>query len=152
QSVTASVTPSDADGDKVILVYKWFVGNSTNPVRISPATDATSDSLTLAGNAVKGNTVKVEVTPYDGTLFGTPQPASFTVADAPPVAAQNITQSVSHRDMAPVSIPLSGTDPDGDSLTFSLVGTNGGASHGTVTLNVTSSGTFAVYTPTGTFI
>lgn len=77
-----------------------------------------------------------------------PSSASFGITVTPandaPVAA-DAAGTVGHRDAAGVSISLSATDAEGSPLTYSLVGANGGAAHGTVTLN----GSVAHYTPTG---
>ena len=78
---------------------------------------------------------------------GTVDIGAYELQNQLPVATDG-TASVAHRSSAGVDIPLSANDPDGDPLTFSLVGTNGGAAHGTVTIT----GSTAHYTPTGDFV
>ena len=57
--------------------------------------------------------------------------------------AQNASASVGHRSSAGVAVPLSASNASGHALSYSLVGTNGGAAHGTVSI----SGSTARYTP-----
>lgn len=57
--------------------------------------------------------------------------------------AQNASVSVAHRSSAGVVVPLSAANALGHALAYNLVGTSGGAAHGTVSL----SGSAAHYTP-----
>lgn len=76
----------------------------------------------------------------DGQGVGTIVNDDFNSA---PIASSG-TALVGHRSGAGVDIPLVATDANGDLLTYLLVGANGGALRGTVTL----SGNTAHYTPT----
>jgi uncharacterized repeat protein (TIGR01451 family) len=64
-----------------------------------------------------------------------------------PVAAPK-TLTVAHRSVAGADVVLSGSDADGDPLTFQLEGADGGAAHGTATV----SGNVATYVPDGDFV
>lgn len=68
------------------------------------------------------------------------------LVNAAPVAADK-TMSVAHRSATGADVVLSGTDTDGDPLTYELESADGGAAHGTVTI----SGNVATYVPDGDF-
>jgi hypothetical protein len=83
QTLTATVTPSDPDGDAVSLVYNWKVNGVS--VRATSWTAARSDSLDLAvpGNGNAGDVISVDVTPNDGKVNGSTATSSVTVAANP---------------------------------------------------------------------
>lgn len=70
-----------------------------------------------------------------------------TLNNAAPTAADK-TASVAHGNTSGVDVTLTGTDADGDPLTFNLPSANGGAAHGTVTI----SGNIATYVPNGDYV
>ena len=118
----------------------------TNPTPTTSLTDTLD--LSTAGFGGAANGISVTVMPFDGEAFGTPVTASTTISQAAPVA-QPATVSLSHNTPAGISIPLSATDADNATLTYSVYTaggiTNGGAADGTVTIN----GSTATYVPTG---
>src|SRR5207249_1574730 len=118
QTITATATRSDVDGDAVSLRYVWKNGLTTvRDVTKSAGTAADlTDSLNLAtaGNGDKGNTITVYVTPNDGTVNGTTVDASATVQNSAPVATD---QTVTTNEDTAKTITLSGSDVDGDALT-----------------------------------
>src|SRR5207237_173381 len=69
-TLTATATKADADGNAVTLTYVWRVNGSI--VRTTNGTSALTDSLDLsaAGNGDRGDTVTVRVIPNDGTVDG----------------------------------------------------------------------------------
>jgi hypothetical protein len=148
QSLTADATVSDADGDPVTLTYVWTDATTGTMLQTPANTSSLTDTLkpSSLSSAHVGDVVTVGATPYDGTAAGTPAIASTTVSDT--VVARKATVSLSHRNSAGIDINLAATDGGGAPLTYSLVGTNGGALDGTVTLT----GNVAHYTPTGTMI
>jgi hypothetical protein len=79
QTLTASVSASDPDGNPVSLHYVW---KTNGAVRRTLDTGAATDTFDLsgAGNGDPGDTVSVEVTPSDGTLSGATASSSRTVA------------------------------------------------------------------------
>jgi hypothetical protein len=151
QTLTATATKADADGDTVTLTFVWkkTTGNQTSIVKTTPASTSLTDTLDLsvAGNGDKGDVITVEVTPNDGKINGATATDQVTVANSTPVA-QNGATSVAHRSTTGVTVTLNASDADADNLTYSLVGTNGGAQHGTVTIT----GNSALYVPSGDYV
>jgi hypothetical protein len=76
-SLTATATASDADGDHVTLTYNWQINGQT--VQTTTNTSTLTDILNLNGQATAGDTVKVTVTPNDGTVDGSGVSTSVTV-------------------------------------------------------------------------
>src|SRR5207237_175169 len=76
-TLTATVTAHDADGDALTYTYIWKVNAVT---RRTIVTSASTDSFDLGkpGNGNKGDTVTIDVTVSDGT-FGATANASATV-------------------------------------------------------------------------
>jgi hypothetical protein len=79
QTLTATATASDPDGNTVSLHYVWKVNGT---VRRTVDTTALSDTfdLSVAGNGDPSDSVSVEVTPSDGALSGATVSSSVTVA------------------------------------------------------------------------
>jgi hypothetical protein len=148
QSLTAVATASDADGDPVSLTYVWTDATTGTTLQTTANTRLLTDTLDPSNlsNIHAGDIITVQATPNDGTTNGTPATASTTASDG--VIAESATVSLSHRSSTGIDINLAATDIGGDPLTYSLVGANGGALDGTVTLT----GNVAHYTPTGTVI
>jgi cyclophilin family peptidyl-prolyl cis-trans isomerase len=89
-SVTATATDSDPNGDLVTLTYQWKVNGTT--VRTMPNTGNLTDGLNLSGIAKAGDAITVNVTPNDGSLDGTAASATATVA-APSAGTVSFTPS-----------------------------------------------------------
>jgi len=128
-TLTATATKADADGDPVTLTYVWKVNGTT--VKTTSGSSSLTDTLNmgLAGNGNKGDTVSVEVTPNDGTANGTMVSDSVVVSNTPPVLSA-ITTPMSTPWGATLGFTATATDADNDSLTFSLIGAPVGASIG----------------------
>ena len=151
QTLTATATDHDDDGDLVLLTYVWT--QNGNIVQTTSNTTALTDTLdlTILTNVNVGDVFSVQVTPYDRTDYGLPAIASATVGASVPVA-QDGNASISHRSATGVDITLQGTDSDNAPLTFNLFGgLNGGAQHGTATPVSGTTNEF-LYVPTGTYI
>jgi hypothetical protein len=116
-TLTATATTFDADGNTVTLTYVWK--NGTTVVKSTANTGSLTDTLdlSLAGNGNRGDTITVEVTPNDGVIAGSAASASVTVVNSPPIlSVTNETGS----ERVPLTLVLSvATDPDGDTLTYS---------------------------------
>ncbi len=70
-TLTATVTDSDPDGDPVKLTYVWALNGSTvKTTNLSSSTTDTLDLSSLSG-VNTGSTITVTVTPNDGTTNGT---------------------------------------------------------------------------------
>jgi VCBS repeat-containing protein len=145
QPPTAVVTASDPDGDTVLLTYVWTDTTTGQLLQTTSNTSILTDSLDPAAlySVHVGDVITVQVTPYDRTLYGATVTATTTLADTAPVA-DSATVSLSHRSSMGIDIPLIATAVGGSPVSFSLVGPNGGAMDGTVTLT----GNAAHYTPT----
>src|SRR5262249_43249464 len=69
-TLTATATAQDADGDAITLTYVWKVNGTV--VQTTAVTTATRDTLDLSrsGYGDQGDTITVEVTPDDGRING----------------------------------------------------------------------------------
>ncbi len=124
QTLTATVTRSDVDGDAVSLRYVWK--NGTMVVRDVTKSAGTSADLTdsldlsVAGNGDKGDKITVEVTPNDGTANGAAASDFETVADTTPEAGTaSISPSPAYRGS---TLTAEGentwSDADGDTISY----------------------------------
>jgi IPT/TIG domain/PKD domain len=127
-----SLTPSsgpEAGGNSVVIAGTGFTGATAVSFGGTPATSFTVDSATqITATAPAGTgTVDVSVTAGGNT---SPNEAddNYTynppTANQPPVANAGDDQTVSPGDL--VTLDGSGTDPDGDTLTFAWTQTAGG--------------------------
>ena len=114
-TLTASVSTSDADGDSVGLTYAWTVDGV--------ASTETSASLNGTTAFAKGQEIVVTVTPNDGTDAGSPLSSSaITVSNTPPGAP---TVSISpaepeEDDDLVCTVDVDSTDADGDAISYSM--------------------------------
>lgn len=111
ERVTAEVTATDPDGDRVRLSYQWVVGNE----------HIDAGASLHVGSVDKGTPIRVRVTPEDGQTTGSPQTASATVGNQPPVLLgiaiePRGTVTVEHDLQA---VPHA-TDADGDDLDYAF--------------------------------
>ena len=115
--VTATATRGDADGDTVTLTYVWKVDGAT--VKTTAGSSSLTDTLDLgqAGNGDKGETVSVEVTPNDGAADGTAATDSEVVANSAPVLSAVSIAEAAPRTNDTLSLSVTATDADGDTLT-----------------------------------
>ncbi len=138
-SLQASTTTSDADGDNISVAWTWKITRGVNTCQISTASSASaaagtrSVSLDLSQsyatslctgasppaniNPSKGDTVIVEATPNDGTVNGTLRTNSAAIANTAPTAT---AQSVTTDEDVAKTVTLTGSDNDGDSLSFKV--------------------------------
>lgn len=124
-TLTATATTADADGDPVTLTYVWRNGSTV--VRTTAGTSSLTDTLDLsaAGKGDKGDTITVEVTPNDGHINGTPTSDSATVTNSAPVVTLSGAASADEGDSVHFTFTTSDADP---SESFSLLGAScGGA-------------------------
>jgi hypothetical protein len=97
---------TDADGDAVTLLYAWTLNGE-------PAGDGKS-----INNPVKrGDTVAVKITPFDGEEYGSPVVLRREIRNTPPVIVEHKECSF---DGSVYTYQVRASDPDGDTLTYSL--------------------------------
>ena len=124
QTLTATVTSHDANGDPLTTSYQW-TRNGTN---IAGATSSTLN-LATAGNGDRGDLIRVIATVNDGTADSAPVTSSpVTVVNSAPVFSTNL-QNRSDAVGDAVSLDADATDADGgDTLTYSATNLPGGIS------------------------
>jgi cyclophilin family peptidyl-prolyl cis-trans isomerase len=112
-TLTATATASDPNGDPVNLTYVWQVNGNT--VKTTANVTSLTDTLDLTGKVKPGDTVTVSVTPNDGSLNGTPASASAPVQKP---AAGAVT--INPRNLAPITTTLTATlnSPNAKSFTY----------------------------------
>ena len=144
-TITATATASDLDGDILSVSYDWMVnGNS-----IQSGPDNTLDS----GMFVRNDTITVSVTANDGNDTSSAVTASLTCNNTAPTAATVIispTSPVELLDDVTCSIDTAATDIDSDSITYDFTWmVNGILFTGTTTDTATSSTIAASITVAG---
>ena len=97
---------ADADGDAVTLLYEWMKNGE-------PAGAGKS----IESQLKKGDSVMVKVTPFDGTDYGKAAVLQRAIVNMPPVILENKGGSF---DGSTYSYQVKASDPDGDTLTYSL--------------------------------
>ncbi|HSK96350.1 MAG TPA: hypothetical protein VK891_07020, partial [Euzebyales bacterium] len=144
-TVTATATKSDADGDAVGLTYVWRVNGTI--VRTFSSASALTDTLDLsvAGNGDPGDTVRVDVTPNDGTADGTAVNAQVTVAapNTPPVVDTVVISPSNPTTGQTLTATVTSHDADGNPLTTAYQWTRNGTDISGATgstLNLASAG------------
>src|SRR5262249_22473031 len=108
-TLTATATKADADGDPVTLTYVWKVNGVIR--RTTPGTTALTDTLNLSlpGNGDRGDTVAVEVTPDDGKMSGDTVSDSVAVANSAPVLSVTDQTGI---EGVPLTFQVAAPDPD----------------------------------------
>lgn len=139
--ITATATATDADSDTVSYSYDWYVGGSYA---------VTTASNTLSGLVYfdRGDTVEVEVTPTDGTDFGSPLSSSaVTVANTlpeAPVLGFSPSEPEQGIDDIVCDVDTAAYDADGDTVSYSFSWTvDGAAFTGTATTTTYTGDTIA---------
>ena len=118
QTLTANAIAADLEGNPVTLTYVWSVDGTT--IQTTANTPSPIDTLSLAGNVVKGDLITLTVTPNDGQQTGTPATASVTVADSPPVASVRL-DPLNPSASQVITATATTSDLDGDPVTLSYI-------------------------------
>ena len=79
QTVTATTTTADVDGDSVTVAYGWKLNGAVVPGENGPSFD-------LAAHGDAGDVLSVTATPNDGSASGAAASAQVTVANTAPTA------------------------------------------------------------------
>lgn len=123
-TLTATATTADLDGDPVKLTYVWKVGTTTvqttekladDPTRLTDTLD-----LTAVGTVNVGDTVTVIVTPNDGLLDGTAVSATKTIANRLPTATVSLSPDTPTTTDT-LTATATAVDLDGDSVRLTYV-------------------------------
>lgn len=106
ETFAVSALASDADDDKVTITYAWTVNDAL-----------AGNGETLLRALKRNDSVRVEVSGFDGQSWGEKITVSRTVANHPPVFVehQDFTQSGGS-----ILYQARATDADGDALAYSL--------------------------------
>ena len=116
QTLTATVTSHDAEGNPLTTSYQW----RRNGTDIVGQTGSTLN-LATAGNGDRGDAITVRVTVYDGSLTSTPVTSSaVTVANTAPVATVGLAPS-SPDTAATVTATATKSDADADTVSLHYV-------------------------------
>ena len=125
-SVDASGT--DIDGDEVTLSYEWTKNG-----------ESAGNSRQIQLSLKRGDKLSVKITPFDGTDYGRSGVLNREIVNLPPMITDNRKYLF---DGKRYSHQINATDPDGDSLTYSLKKAPSGmridSSSGLITWDVTS--------------
>jgi hypothetical protein len=108
-AIVATASFTDADADDVALTYEWFVNNNAVPSISGPEFPP--------ANARRNDKVKVVVRGSDGDDEGAEATAEVTLRNAPPTVSVELSPADPDTRTTLVAL-ASGTDPDGDELTF----------------------------------
>jgi cyclophilin family peptidyl-prolyl cis-trans isomerase len=114
-TLTATATTSDPEGNPVTLTYAWQVGGNT--------VAETSNTLNLGNiaNVTPGSLVRVQVTPNDGTSNGAIASALATVNQVPVVSPVVLTPSNPGTTDTLTATVTSASDPEGSPVTLIYV-------------------------------
>jgi hypothetical protein len=116
QTLTATVTSHDADGNPLTTAYQW----SRNGTDIAGATGATLN-LATAGNGDRGDLIRVRVTVNDGTASSPPLTSSpVTVANTAPTATVGLSPA-SPSTGATLTATATKSDADADPVGLTFV-------------------------------
>jgi hypothetical protein len=105
--LSVAVSGRDADGDEVTYLYEWTKNGE-------PA----GKDKTIASSIKRGDQISVKITPFDGEAYGRPAILNMEVKNLPPVFAQEESKLSFKGHVCTTQIRA--TDPDGDTLTYSL--------------------------------
>jgi hypothetical protein len=115
-TLTATVTAHDPDGDTMTTGYQW----TKNGVDISGASASTLD-LSIAGNGNPGDAIRVRVTVSDGSLTSGPLTSGpVTVQDTAPVATVSLSDHTPATN-ATLTATATASDVDGDVVALTYV-------------------------------
>ena len=126
-TLIATASRNDDDGDPVLLTYVWKVDGVTKQTTSNVASLSDSFDLSATGNGDNGQTVTVTVTPNDGTEAGTSDIDTATVGNAAPVITSATIDETAPRTNDTIQVTTLASDDDGDTVTFTYQWTNDGA-------------------------
>jgi hypothetical protein len=104
--LSVEVEGTDADGDSITFLYEWTRNGE-------PAGNGKSMGLPVH----RGDKVAAKVTPYDGVAYGDPVSFRKEIGNFPPMIVDHKEFSF---DGTVYTYQVRASDPDGDTLTYSL--------------------------------
>jgi hypothetical protein len=105
-ALSVEVSASDADGDEVTVSYEWTKNGE-------PA----GNSKRIEASLRRGDRISVKITPFDGETYGRSGLLDREIINLPPMI---IEDTIFNFDGKMYSDQIKATDPDGDTLTYSL--------------------------------
>lgn len=105
-NLNVEVSGNDIDGDEVSIAYEWTKNGE-------PAGNGKRLELPLK----RGDKISVKITPFDGELYGPPVILHREIKNMPPMI---IEDKKLHFDGKACTYQINATDPDGDTLTYTL--------------------------------
>lgn len=102
----------DIDGDQIRYEFEWFINDKK-------VENYNSEKFNYKG-LKRGNEVSVKVTPFDGTDKGSPVIRSVKLMNSSPIFKTDNIEYIYNPSNRLLTSHLKATDPDGDSLTYSL--------------------------------
>ena len=105
-TLSVDVSASDADGDEVTVSYEWTKNGE-------PA----GNSKRIETPLRRGDKISVRITPFDGETYGRWGVVDREIVNLPPMI---IEDTIFNFDGKMYSDQIKATDPDGDTLTYSL--------------------------------
>ena len=110
-TLTATVTATDPDGDSVQLRYRWT----------KDGVEAGSAATIASADTARGQRWKLAVTPTDGRADGTAATAEVTIANTPPtLAAVSISPTMATANDPLTAMTSGEQDDDGDPIAVTL--------------------------------
>ena len=105
-TLSVEVSASDADGDEVTVSYEWTKNGE-------PA----GNSKRIETPLRRGDKISVRITPFDGETYGRSGLLDREIINLPPMI---IEDNIFNFDGKMYTDQIKATDPDGDTLTYSL--------------------------------
>jgi hypothetical protein len=108
-NLEADVTATDRDRDNVTYSYRWFVNEKPK-----------GQLSYLEGHFKRDDLISVEVTPFDVEDSGETVIAQTVITNSPPEVNSELQQNESYQNEL-YKVQVTATDPDGDTLTYSIM-------------------------------
>ena len=143
ETLTATATRADVDGDTVLLTYTWKVNGVTRKTTLNTASLTDTFDTSLLNNGNQGDTITLAVTPNDGTENGTDATANAVIGLPNQAPVANGQDQITARNIAK-AITLTGSDANFDPITFTIVDN---PAHGTLS----GTGANRTYTPAASY-
>ncbi|HUQ02000.1 MAG TPA: Ig-like domain-containing protein [Kofleriaceae bacterium] len=146
-SVVINLSGSDIDGDS--LTFATVTGPATGTLSTYTLVPPTGATVTYTPNANSAASDSFTFRVNDGTVNSAPATVTITVTAQQDAPVANATTATTDEDTA-VQITVTGSDIDGDALTFA---TGTGPAHGTLSAytQLTPTSARATYTPAGNY-